>query len=123
MVPKDDALSCLSRDLVLELCLTLPMLPPGDEAHSGGNVCNPRQKAQRAAQWALQLIYVTSAHSGKWNQSVSARVGKHSGVGTKRNMQRPDLNTHTHTHTHARCGEQWIITGKALQTPDHYTQP
>lgn len=34
---------CLSRDLVLEICLTLRVLL-GDEAHSEGNALQPEDK-------------------------------------------------------------------------------
>ena len=56
MVPKDDALSYPSRDLGLEICLTLCMLL-GDEVHSGGNTLRPEDNRQ----WTCTSLRHTGA--------------------------------------------------------------
>ena len=54
MVPKDDALSCLSRDQVLELCLTLRMLL-GDGVHSAAKVLQLEGKKKNVGSFPYRM--------------------------------------------------------------------
>lgn len=89
MVPEDDALSSLSGDLVLAICLTLRELF-GAGAHGWGNALQPEDKNKNPEHWAIQIMYVTSAHSGKQSSSVSWCLSwQCSGSGTKWNTEPP----------------------------------
>ena len=62
MVPKDDALSCLSRDQVLELCLPLWMLL-GDGVHSAEKALQLKDKKKNVGSfthWTSSLHILES---------------------------------------------------------------
>lgn len=118
MVPKDDALSSLSRDLVLAICLTLQVLS-GAGAHRWGNALPLEDKKDNSTEpQAIQIMYVTLCPFGKAECHLVPELANI----LVWELKETSSHLNTSTLTHARVHELDAYR-PCPYAPDHHTCP